>query len=329
METIALISKVQRSFNKCLLAKIMTIAIVVHGGAKAVTKEKEQPNKEGCLAAVQAGWEILEQGGDAKAAVEAAIRVLESDQTFNAGFGATLNSEGEVEVDAAMMESKTLDWGAVAAVQGLRHPISAARKVMEEKPRLLVGRSGERFAREHGLELCPKEDLISQEQQQEWEEEAEVIDRPNTVGCVALDVNGILVAGTSTGGTTGQPQGRVGDTALVGSGLYADHRGACSTTGDGESIIPVVLAKTAVDFLSGDAASMDGVVARHPEQAAEKAIEVLKQRVSGEAGCILLDQNGRIGWAYNSQDMAVAYMHDELQQPAVFTRKEEEAPVNL
>lgn len=307
----------------------MTIAIVVHGGAKTVSPDKEQPNKEGCLAAVQAGWEILQQGGDAKAAVEAAIRVLESDQTFNAGFGSTLNSEGEVEVDAAMMESKTLRWGAVAAVQGLRHPISAARKVMEEKPRLLVARSGERFAREHGLELCPKEDLISQEQQQEWEEEAEVIDRPNTVGCVALDANGILVAGTSTGGTTGQPQGRVGDTALVGCGLYADRRGACSTTGDGESIIPVVLAKTAVDFLSGDAASMDGVVALHPEQAAEKAIEVLKQRVSGEAGCILLDQNGRIGWAYNSQDMAVAYMHDELQQPAVFTCKEEEAPVNL
>jgi beta-aspartyl-peptidase (threonine type) len=303
----------------------MTIAIVVHGGAKTVSPDKESPNKEGCLAAVQAGWNILQQGGNAKDAVEAAIRVLESDQTFNAGFGSTLNSEGEVEDDAAMMESKTLGWGAVAAVQGVRHPISAARRVMDDKPRLLVARSGERFAIEHGLEMCDPENLISQEQQQEWKEEAKVLDRPNTVGCVALDINGLLVSGTSTGGTTGQPQGRVGDTALVGSGLYADSRGACSTTGDGESIIPVVLAKTAIDFLSGDAASMDGVVACHPQQAAEKAIEVLKQRVPGEAGCILLDRDGRIGWAYNSQDMAVAYMTDELQQPAAFVRKEEES----
>lgn len=303
----------------------MPVAIVVHGGAKTISQDKENANTAGCLAAVQAGWEILQQGGDAKAAVEAAIRVLESDQTFNAGFGSTLNSEGEVEVDAAMMEGSTLGWGAVAAVQGVLHPITAARRILEDKPRLLVARSAERFAKEHRLEIYVKEALVSREQRQEWEEEVEVLDRPNTVGCVALDINGNLVAGTSTGGLTDQPQGRVGDTALVGSGLYADGRGACSTTGDGESIIPVVLAKTAIDFLSGDAASMDGVVACHPEQAAEKAIEVLKQRVAGEAGCILLDRDGRIGWAYNSQDMAVAYMTDELHQPAVFLRKQEES----
>lgn len=118
---------------------------------------------------------------------------------------------------------------------------------MEAKPRLLVARSGERFALEQGLEMCAQADLISEEQYQEWKEEAEVLDRPNTVGCVALDGGGDLVAGTSTGGTTGQPQGHVGDTALVGCGLYADNRlGACSTTGDGESIIPVVLAKIAL-----------------------------------------------------------------------------------
>jgi beta-aspartyl-peptidase (threonine type) len=164
--------------------------------------------------------------------------------------------------------------------------------------------------------MCAKEDLISDEQQQEWEEEQEVLDRPNTVGCVALDANGILVAGTSTGGTTGQPQGRVGDTALVGCGLYADNKlGACSTTGDGESIIPVVLAKTAVDFMAGD---------RHPDKAAQMAIDTLVSKVSGEAGCILLDPQGRIGWAYNSSDMAVGYMTAEMDKPAVFTKKEAE-----
>jgi len=295
----------------------VTLAIIVHGGAKTVSEDKiAARTSAGCLAAVEAGWAVLRSGGSAGEAVEAAIRVLESDQTFNAGFGATLNSEGEVELDAAIMEGAKLGWGAVAAVQGVRHPISVARKIMDEKPLLLVARSGERFAAEHGLEMCAKEDLISDEQQQEWEEEQEVLDRPNTVGCVALDAKGILVAGTSTGGTTGQPQGRVGDTALVGCGLYADNKlGACSTTGDGESIIPVVLAKTAVDFMAGD---------RHPDKAAQMAIDTLVSKVSGEAGCILLDPQGRIGWAYNSSDMAVGYMTAEMDKPAVFTKKEAE-----
>lgn len=292
--------------------KTVKPVIIVHGGAKTISDDKVAANHAGCRAAVEAGWTVLRQGGSAAAAVEAAIRVLESDQTFNAGFGSTLNSEGEVEADAAMMDGATLNWGAVGAVQGVCHPISVARRIMEEKPRLLVARSGERFARKHGLELCPKETLISEEQYTEWKEEAEVVDRPNTVGCVALDANGNLVAGTSTGGTTGQPQGRVGDTALVGCGLYADNGlGACSTTGDGESIIPVVLAKTAIDALKD----------KHPDEAAQCAINALVDRVEGEAGCILIDRHGRIGWAYNSQDMAVAYMSEDLEQPAVFTRK--------
>ncbi|MBD2102819.1 isoaspartyl peptidase/L-asparaginase family protein [Leptolyngbya sp. FACHB-261] len=294
----------------------MTLAIIVHGGAKTVPGEKVEANHAGCLAAVEAGWTVLRAGGSAGEAVEAAIRVLESDQTFNAGFGSTLNSEGGVEVDAAMMEGEKLSWGAVAAVQGVLHPISAARKLMDDKPRLLVAQSAERFAADHGIEMCAKEDLISEEQQQEWEEEKEVVDRPNTVGCVALDAKGILVAGTSTGGTTGQPQGRVGDTALVGCGLYADnHLGACSTTGDGESIIPVVLAKTAIDFLKGDT---------HPDDAARMAINSLVERVEGEAGCIVLDPQGRVGWAYNSSDMVVGYMTAEMDQPVTFIKKEEE-----
>lgn len=289
--------------------------IIIHGGAKTISKDKVEANRAGCRAAVEAGWSILENGGSAAAAVEAAIRVLETDQTFNAGFGSTMNSEGEVEVDAAMMQGENLAWGAVAAVQGVRHPISAARRIMEEKPRLLVARSAERFAYHHGLEMCDQSELISEEQYQEWKEESDVIDRPNTVGCVALDTNGNLVAGTSTGGITGQPQGRVGDTALVGCGLYADNRlGACSTTGDGESIIPVVLAKTAIDALARNT---------HPEQAAQHAIDTLQSRVEGEAGCILIDQQGRIGWAYNSPDMAVAYMTPELSEPVIFTRKEQ------
>ena len=292
----------------------MTLAIIVHGGAKTISEDKAAANNAGCLAAVEAGWAVLNSGATAEEAVEAAIRVLETDQTFNASLGAVLNTEGEVELDAAIMEGATLGWGAVAAVQGVRHPISVARKIMDEKPRLLVARGAERFAADNGAEMCAKQDLIAREPLQEWKEEQEVIDRPNTVGCVALDVSGTLAAGTSTGGTMNQQPGRVGDTALVGSGLYADNKlGACSTTGDGESIIPVVLAKTAIDFLAGD---------RHPDEAAQMAIDQMVSKVTGEAGCILLDSQGRVGWAYNSQGMAVAYLTTGQDKASVFTNKE-------
>ncbi|OUL36109.1 peptidase T [Nostoc sp. T09] len=290
----------------------MIPTIIVHGGAKTITEDKVAANNAGCTAAAEAGWAVLISGGTAAEAVEAAIRVLEADPTFNASLGATLNNDGEVEMDAAMMEG-SLSWGAVAAVQGIRHPISVARKIMDEKPRLLVARGAERFAAENGAELCKKEDLIADEQWQQWQEDQKVIDRPNTVGCVALDASGVLAAGTSTGGTTNQQQGRVGDTAVVGSGLYADNKlGACSTTGDGESIIPVVLAKTAIDFLTGE---------RHPDEAAQMAIEALKSKVKGEAGCILVDRQGRVGWAYNSSHMACAYMTEGQDKVAVFTQK--------
>ncbi|MBW4424928.1 MAG: isoaspartyl peptidase/L-asparaginase [Nostoc desertorum CM1-VF14] len=290
----------------------MTPTIIVHGGAKTITDDKVAANNAGCTAAAEAGWAVLISGGTAAEAVEAAIRVLEADQTFNASLGATLNSDGEVELDAAIMEG-SLSWGAVAAVQGIRHPISVARKIMDDKPRLLVAQGAERFAVDCGAEMCKKDDLIADEQWQEWKEDQKVVDRPNTVGCVALDASGILAAGTSTGGTTKQQQGRVGDTALVGSGLYADNKiGGCSTTGDGESIIPVVLAKTAIDFLSGD---------RHPEEAAQMAIDTLISKVEGEAGCILIDRQGRVGWAYNSSHMACAYMTEGQDKVAAFTEK--------
>lgn len=136
----------------------MIPTIIVHGGAKTITDDKVAANNAGCTAA-EAGWAVLISGGSAAEAVEAAIRVLEADQTFNAGLGSTLNSDGEVELDAAIMEG-SLSWGAVAAVQGIRHPISLARKVMDDKPRLLVARGAERFAVDCGAEMCKKENFI-------------------------------------------------------------------------------------------------------------------------------------------------------------------------
>jgi beta-aspartyl-peptidase (threonine type) len=303
----------------------MTLAIIVHGGAKTISEDKAKANTTGCLTPVEAGWAVLQRGGDAKDAVEAAIRVLEDDPTFNASVGATLNVEGKVYLDAAMMESNRLRWGSVAGVNRISHPISVARKILEEKPVLLVAEGAERFAAEHGCEMCEPTHLIAEEQRCEWEQQKIPQERPATVGCVALDIHGNLVAGTSTGGLENQPLGRVGDTALVGCGLYANSRGACSTTGDGESIIPVVLAKTAVDLLEGDEANSDGSASRHPEEAAQMAIYMLRQMVPGEAGCILLDHHGRVGWAYNSSDMACAYMTTDLEEPVVFTHKKEES----
>ena len=293
----------------------MVLSIIVHGGAKTITEDKVAANNAGCTAAAEAGWAVLARGGSAAEAVEAAIRVLEADQTFNAGFGSVLNNQGQVELDAAMMEGGALAWGALANVQGVRHPISVARKIMDKKPMFLVADHAEHFAAENGAEMCTKEDLIADEQQEEWEEEKEVIDRPNTVGCVALDSSGTLVAGTSTGGTMNKPAGRVGDSAIIGSGLFADSQyGGCSTTGDGESIMPVVLAKVAIDFLASG---------KHPDDAAQMAIETLASKVAGEAGCILIDPQGRVGWAHNSTDMACAYRTEEMDKVAAFTKKKQ------
>lgn len=291
----------------------MPLAIVVHGGAKTVPEDKVAANHSGCLAAVEAGWTVLRSGGSAREAVEVAIRTLEADPTFNAGVGATLDQAGHIGLDAAMMEGNTLKWGAVAAVQRVRHPICAANQLLDEQHLLLVGPGAEQFAEAHGCEMCDPEELITAEQRQEWQEQMEVKDRPATVGCVALDSHGVLVAGTSTGGIANQPPGRVGDSAIVGSGLYATKQGACSTTGDGESIMTVVLAKTAIAFLAQGC---------HPDVAAEKAIVELQQQVEGEAGCILLDAQGQIGWNYNSPQMPIAYMTQALAEPVVCITKD-------
>jgi L-asparaginase / beta-aspartyl-peptidase len=300
----------------------MSPAIIVHGGAKSLPPEKAEPSRQGCLAAVRAGWAVMEAGGSALDAVEAAVRVLEDDPTFNAGFGSALNMDGEAQMDAGIMEGDRLEVGAVAAIEGVRHPISVARKVLEQHPVLIVGQDAWRFAAEHGAELCDPRDMISEAQRREWEQQKQRSEEPalsqhDTVGCVALDARGTVACGGSTGGTGFNVPGRVGDTANIGGGFYADGRlGACALTGDGEEIMRVVLAKTAIDLLQGD---------RHPDEATRRAIELLQQRVRGEAGCIMLDARGRIGWAHNSSHMPVAYRTTDMDGPRVFLQKQEEA----
>jgi L-asparaginase / beta-aspartyl-peptidase len=299
----------------------MTIAIIVHGGASPVPDEEAEAYKRGCLQALQAGWAVLHRGGNACDAVEAAIRSFEADPTFNAASGGFLNADGEVQMDAAIMEGGDLRFGALAAAQGLRHPISVARTILDVGPLLLSGEGVTRFGEAHGAELCDPAELITEKARQEWEQtEQQLRQQPqtepggsDTVGCVALDTNGLIVVGTSTGGEDHNPPGRVGDSAQVGCGFYAENTlGGCAMTGTGEAIMQVVLAKTVVEFLAAGL---------HPDDAAKQAIDLLGQRVKGEGGCIVIDKQGQVGWAHNSTDMPCAVMTSTMDEPGVWVKK--------
>lgn len=298
----------------------MTKAIIVHGGCKTIPDEEREAHRRGCVAAVQAGWEVLDRGGAAVDAVEAAIRVLEADPTFNAGFGSTLNPDGMVRMDAGLMEGAEFKSGAVACVEGVRNPISVARRLVEEPPILVVADYARRYAEEQGLELCAPEEMISEKQLQSWQEKQKspepVGPTHDTVGCVAMDVHGNIAAGASTGGTGDKRPGRVGDSPIPGCGFYADRMaGGCSMTGEGEAVIQAGVARTVVDQLRHGAL---------PDEAAWRALQALQGRVQGEAGAILIDRTGRTGWAHNGSDMAVGYFSYEMDQPAAFTHKREE-----
>ncbi|HEU4327403.1 MAG TPA: isoaspartyl peptidase/L-asparaginase family protein [Roseiflexaceae bacterium] len=299
----------------------MTIAIIVHGGASTVPPEQAHAFREGCLRAVQAGWALLQRGASACDAVEAAVRVMEEDPTFNAAYGGALNADGVVEMDAALMEGGDLRYGALAATQGLRHPISVARRILEVGPLLLSGEGARRFAQGAGAELCDPAELTTDKQRQQWEQTEEQMHekRPtepgtnDTVGCIALDASGLIAVGSSTGGEDHNPPGRVGDTAQIGCGVYADNSlGGCAVSGTGEAIMQIVVAKSAIELLAAGL---------HPDEAARQIIDTLGERVSGEGGCIILDRRGRTGWAHNSPDMTVALMDETMEAPRVWTRK--------
>ena len=291
----------------------MAWAIIVHGGAHSVPTEKIAAHDAGCIRAVDAGTAILEKGGAALDAVEAAIRVLEDDPTFNAGYGSMLNSEGEAEMDAAIMEGSALHAGAVASIRGVRHPISVARQVIETPHALLSGDGARKFAQERGCELCAPEEMVHEEMLAAWKASRK-LRGSDTVGCVALDTHGTFAAGTSTGGLMHKMPGRIGDSPLIGLGLYADNMaGGVSMTGDGESIMRLALAHRIVSAMcNGEDA----------DRAAEEAIAVMARRVGGEAGCIVLDKQGRIGVAHNAVHLAHAYRTSDMPRAVAFIEKE-------
>jgi beta-aspartyl-peptidase (threonine type) len=288
-----------------------TPAFIVHGGAWDIPDEEVSGHLNGCRIAAQIGWTILKDGGSALDAVEAAIRSMEDDPAFDAGKSAWLNSAGEVELDAILMDGATLNNGAVAAVQHVRNPITVARMVMERTSHsLLTGRGAEHFAQAQGIELCDESELLTGHELERWRSikaqknysvrESFSGTPHGTVGAVARDRAGHIAAGTSTGGTPNKLQGRVGDSPLIGCGCYADDLSAgASATGWGESIMKVVLSKAACDYSTlGQAA----------QAAAERAIGMLADRAQGLGGLIVIDRSGQIGVAFNTPRMARAWL---------------------
>jgi L-asparaginase / beta-aspartyl-peptidase len=282
--------------------------LVVHGGAWAIPDDMVEAHLNGVRNALAAGWRVLERGASALDAVEEAVVVMEDDDTFDAGRGSFLNREGKVQLDALIMDGATLRAGGVGCVERLRHPVRAARKILSESPHVyFVAEGAERFAAEHGIELCGNEDLIiprEVERLRDYQAHA-AEQKPNlfaatishdTVGAVALDRDGDVAAATSTGGTLNKAPGRLGDSSLIGCGCYADNQSAAaSTTGWGEPIMKLVLAKWSADRVaSGNA----------PEWVAKEAISQLKDRVNGHGGIILLDPQGRFGIWHNTPRMA-------------------------
>jgi len=302
--------------------------IVVHGGAGNWHPERVNPGIEGVKKAAKTGFEVMIRGGSALDAVVEAVAVLEDTGAFNAGYGSALTIEKTVEMEASVMEGKTLKAGAAGLLRNIRNPVRLARIVMEHTDHVfVVGEGAEKLAKLFNLERrkpITELRLKYYEQQKQAllegkfelpklaslvKEHPELFDL-ETVGAVALDKDGNVAAATSTGGFPLKMPGRIGDSSLIGCGTYADNRsGACSATGVGEIAIRLCLAKTVCNFMeSGKSA----------QEAAEAAIRLVNERMAGTynaMGLIAVNMKGEIGAAHNSKHLCWAYLTPEMREP--------------
>jgi beta-aspartyl-peptidase (threonine type) len=281
-------------------------AVIVHGGAWKIPKKQEKPCLEGAERAARVAMNCLLDDNSALDAVEVAVECMENNPAFDAGVGSVLNAEGEIELDAAIMDGRTLNAGAVAAVRNIRNPVSLARKVMENSDHVfLVGEGANKFATLQGFEKF--DGLLVKRELNRWKKLREKYrgtmkfsDENGTVGAVAMDAHGNIAAATSTGGIPFKLPGRVGDSCLIGCGLYADNEvGGVSATGYGESIIKVMLSRVVCELLER------GLTA---QKAAEQSVKMLEKKINGRGGVIVLDRKGNVGIFYNTPKMARAYM---------------------
>ena len=320
------------SFNRCqnsnnqkqLLenSQIENFGIVIHGGAgtmsrKEMTKEMDSMYRNKLEEVIRVGYLILKNGGTSQEAVEKSINLLEDSPLFNAGKGAVLNSNGEIELDASFMNGKTLNAGAIVGVKTIKNPISAAIKVMENSPHVMFFGSGaEEFAMKEGLEIVDPNYFFTQKRIDELkrikldEKKSSFINdelksiKYGTVGCVALDKKGNLAAGTSTGGMTNKKWNRIGDVPIIGAGNYANNKTcAISATGWGEFFIRNVVAH--------DISALMEYKGLKISEASKIVINEKVAKLGGDGGVIGIDKNGNIAMEMNTNGMYRAHMNSK------------------
>ncbi len=299
-----------------------TYALAIHGGCGNVARgrfnaEQEQAYLAALRESLQAGEHLLKQGGSSVDAVELAIRIMEDTPLFNAGRGSVFTHDGKQEMDASVMEGETLKAGSVAGVTQLRHPVSAARAVMDHSTHvMLISAGAEAFARQQNLEFVTSEWLFDQtrweQYQQALAEDRQFMDHASddqkygTVGAVALDQNGNLASGSSTGGITNKKHGRVGDSPIIGAGVYADNRNcAVSCTGEGEYFLRDVTAHRVSALME---------YGGHNLKSAASAAMASLQNIGGTGGFIAVDRFGNIEMPFNTEGMFRGYVaeHEDV-----------------
>jgi len=288
--------------------------VLVHGGAGNVDPARAADHIEGCRQAARAGHTVLLAGGDALAAVQVAARVLEDLPQFNAGHGAALNEDGEVEHDAALMEGAGLRAGAVAALTGFKNPIDAARAVLDDgRHVLLVGEGAALLAiRAQLVRIDPAELVTAQAREALVRVQAgrgSTGWAGGTIGAVARDARGSVAAATSTGGTVGKRRGRIGDSPILGAGTLADDAScAVSVTGDGEAILRIGVARAIALAIEGGQAS---------DVAASAALERMLRRTAGRGGVILIDPRGHYALSRSTSTMSWAVAGEKLDDAGI------------
>lgn len=303
--------------------KKQNFAIAIHGGAGAMSQELMSDSLESAYRgkleeAVKKGHDILAKGGSSVEAVQASINILEDSPLFNAGKGAVLNHREKPELDASIMEGKTLNAGAVAGVSHIKNPIDLAIAVMENSKHVMLGGQGaEEFAKEQGFDFVPDSYFITERRlksvraakQKEksktsYYDENLKANKMGTVGCVALDQEGNLAAGTSTGGINNKMYGRIGDSPIIGAGNYANNKTcAVSATGAGEYYIRGSVAYDMSALMEYKGLTLN--------QAAEKIIHEKQPKLGGSGGLIAMDNSGNVSMEFNTSGMFRAYMDED------------------
>jgi Asparaginase len=295
-------------------------AIVIHGGAGGMTKENLTPEldkeyRASLVEAISKGKKILAEGGSALDAVEQTIRTMEDNPLFNAGKGAVFTHEGRNELDAAIMDGSNLAAGAVAGVTDIKNPITAARRVMTNSPHvMLAGAGASQFAKEQGLEIVPPSYFYTEKRFNELQEILKK-EKNGTVGCCALDKNGNLAAGTSTGGMANKRYNRIGDSPIIGAGTYANNNTcAVSGTGHGEYFIRWTVAHDISALME-----YKGLTLR---EASELVVNDKLVKAGGSGGVVCMDKYGNISMPFNSSGMFRGFATSDGKE-GIFIYKDE------